>query len=477
VASDLGEVLRRSAELLVRGEAAEAVSQLRRASLEFPGVPEIHLNLTAAYRLLGREGDAEDSARLAVELRPEWPEAHFNLGNVRAGRGAMRDAIDAYGTAVALRADYAQALNGLGVAHLAMGEIAASIDAFARARDAAPQWPLPSYNLGRAAFSELDIERAICNFREAIRRDPEFAPAHLDLGVMLLLSGQYQEGWREYEWRWHGAPMPFDAHRLWDGSPLAGRTILIWQEQGFGDVLQLVRYVPLLARSGHVFILVRRPLERLIAGVEGVSIVLNETDAIPQYDVHLPLMSLPNRFHTSVETIPANVPYLRPAEAERARAASLVPEDGSLRVGVVWKSGAERPDHAARDCDPRELASLAEIEGVTLFNLQHGEPAQGLPCIDLSHETGDFADTAALVERMDVIVTVDTAMAHLACGLGRPTWILLNAHADWRWLRDRESSPWYPNARLFRQRSRGQWTEVIQRIHRAIAEAAAPRAR
>jgi hypothetical protein len=271
--------------------------------------------------------------------------------------------------------------------------------------------------------------------------------------------------------------MPFDAQRLWDGSPLAGRTILIWQEQGFGDVLQLVRYVPLLARGGPVFILVRRPLERLIAGVEGVSIVLNETDAIPQYDVHLPLMSLPHRFHTSVETIPANVPYLHAGEGERARAAALVPEDGSLRVGVAWKSGAERPDHAARDCDPHELAPLAEIEGVTLFNLQHGEPAAGLPCIDLSHETGDFADAAALVERMDIVVTVDTAMAHLAAGVGRPTWILLNAHADWRWLRDGESSPWYPNARLFRQRSGGQWTEVIERVHRALAEAAAPRAR
>ncbi len=465
---DVPDAMQSASQLLAQGDVAAAVRTLEEAALSHPASAEIHLNLGALLRAAGDLDSAARAVRQAIALQPDWPEAHYNLGNALASCKAWNEAIESYGIALALRPEWAEARNALGVAYLGASCHDEAHEAFVRARALAPVWPMPSYNLGRAAFGRGDLQAAEEMFRDAIRRAPGFAPAHRDLGIMLLVRGDYENGWPEYEWRWHPSirSMPFDPALLWDGSLLAGRTILLWQEQGLGDALQFIRYAPLLARHGRVVVMVHPALLRLFRSGKGVETVVVQGDALPPVDIHLPLVSLAGHFGTTLTTIPSGVPYLQVPEEERSRAAALIPADGPFRVGVVWQSGNGRPDHSSRDCPPELLVALAN-EDIVLYNLQHRVASGELPFEDLP--TGDFASTAALVERLDLIVTVDTAMAHLAGALGKPVFLLVGDPPDWRWSRDGDRSPWYPTMLLFRRHHR-PWVDVITDVRRGLLE-------
>ncbi|HUB25741.1 MAG TPA: hypothetical protein VL992_09965, partial [Tepidisphaeraceae bacterium] len=255
----------------------------------------------------------------------------------------------------------------------------------------------------------------------------------------------------------------------WDGSELAGRRILIHFEQGFGDAIQCIRYVPFIAeRGGRVILAVPAEMKRLMQSVKYVEHLVTLSDPLPSYDIHCPIMSLPLAFKTTLQTIPAESPYLRSDPDLKRQWQSRLPNDNRLKIGLAW-AGRRRPD-PHRAVSPAELAPLADVTGVWFCSLQKPavSPPPGVQLADFADELRDFADTAALMENLDLIITIDTSIAHLAGALGKPTWVLLKDVPDWRWLLGREDSPWYPTMRLFRQTRRGDWESPVRRVRQAI---------
>ncbi len=298
---------------------------------------------------------------------------------------------------------------------------------------------------------------------------PHFNRAHA-----LLATGELDEGWREYEWRFAVARYDRTFDRpLWDGEPLAGQTILVHAEQGFGDTLQFVRYVPAVAgRGGRVVLEVPGPLVRLVGTVAGASRIVAAGDPLPEFDWHCPLLSLPRVFETTLATIPGSAPYLSVPPEMAPAWGELIATAPGLRVGIVWAGttiGA---------VDLRLLQPLWEIAGISWFSLQVGERSgdtaslDDVAIADLSPWLTDFAETAAAVCQLDLVISIDTSIAHLAGALARPTWVLLPYNSDWRWLLRREDSPWYPTARLFRQSKPGDWAGVAGEVAAALAQMA-----
>jgi hypothetical protein len=315
-------------------------------------------------------------------------------------------------------------------------------------------------------------------FDRALDVAPDHAGAHWNLAWELLRHGRLSEGWSHYEWRWkwdgfgdrpRGFPQP-----QWDGACLEGKRILLHAEQGLGDAIQFARYAPLVAaRGGRVVLEVPRPLVRLMGSLDGVETVLARGDRLPAFDCHCPLMSLPHVFGTTLETIPSEVPYL---SAPRRAPAVAGQGSGRLRsIGLVW---AGSPGHARDERRSIALdlfAPLTQIEGLRWHSLQKGPaaaalvtPPPGLTIVNLGASIGDFADTAAMVASLDLVISVDTSVAHLAGALGTPVWILVPAKSDWRWLIDRDDSPWYPTARLFRQHTERDWGSVVDQVRHAL---------
>nr|WP_247887252.1 tetratricopeptide repeat protein [Azospirillum sp. SYSU D00513] len=326
------------------------------------------------------------------------------------------------------------------------------------------------YNLGNLLQHRHRFGEAIACYRRAVALDPDCVDAHWNLGLNLLRAGRFAEGWPEYEWRWRrpGTPVEHRGAPDWDGKPLNGRTLLLVCEQGLGDTLQFLRYVGLSGRLGGTVILrCQAELLRLLQGHPGVDRVLSTREPLPAFDVQASLMSLPRLFGTKLDSIPAETPYLAPPTGP----APSLPE-GGFRVGLVWGSS---PTDPSRSCPLAALRPLSRLPDLRLFSLQKGPHAGDLArtpgaevIFDLSDRIGDMADTAAFMQQMDLIMTVDTSVAHLAGALGRPVFILLPHLADWRWLLDRDDSPWYPTARLFRQTAPGDWNEVAARVEQAL---------
>jgi hypothetical protein len=325
------------------------------------------------------------------------------------------------------------------------------------------------------------LDEALASYDRALSLRPDFPEAHLNRATSLLSLGDLQPGFEEYRWRWRTRNFRPLAPRLdwpaWEGEDLAGRSILLHGEQGFGDHLQFVRYAPLVAaRAGRVTLLTEPPLVRLFQSIPEVEVL----DALPvdaAFDVHAPLMDLPRLFVTTLGTVPGDTPYLAAERADVAMWARRLAGQRGLTVGLVWAGDTHKGRPAGAAVDRRrslrlaQFAPLADVENVTFYSLQKGEPAAqaldpppGLQLVDVTDELHDFSDTAALIANLDLVIAVDTAVAHLAGALGKPVWILSRYEGDWRWLNGREDSPWYPPARLFHQRASGAWDEVIDRI-------------
>jgi hypothetical protein len=296
------------------------------------------------------------------------------------------------------------------------------------------------------------------------------------------LAGRFEEGWKEHEWRWKtkqmsGGVRDFSAP-LWRGEAIEDRVILLHAEQGFGDTLQFCRYVSLIASGARIVLEVQAPLVRLLSRLPGIREIVARGDRLPSFDLHCPLLSLPHAFGTTLDTIPRATPYLAADSAQaadwRERLAGL---DGLL-VGLVWAGGQRlgRPGLAARrSIALNTLAPLGEVSGISFISLQKGEaaaeatnPPRGMALHNFIGDLHDFADTAALVDGLDLVISVDTAVAHLAGALGKPIWLLNRFDTDWRWLLDRDDSPWYPQLRQFRQPSPGDWNSVIYRVRDAL---------
>ena len=456
------------------GRLEEAIGCYRKALALRPDLIESLANLAGALQAQGDLDPAQACYERALELRPDHVESHIGLGVVLRAQGRLEEAVARYQRALELSPDHPEARNNLGVALVDLGRPKEAITHHRKALALEPASAELHYNLGGALQRQGLYAEALACYERALALKPDHAKAHLNRSLALLLTGELDEGWQEYEWRF--AVNVYDRRfdrPLWSGEPLAGASILVHAEQGFGDTLQFVRYVPAVAeRGGRVVLEVPAPLVRLARTVAGVSEVVAAGDPLPAFDCHCPLLSLPRVFKTNLATIPKPVPYLRvPADASAAWA-KRIPAIPGLRVGVVWAGTT------VGAIDLRTLQPLWEVNGVSWFSLQAGDRSGdisslgGVKITDLSPWLTDFAETAAAVCRLDLVISVDTSVAHLAGALGRPTWLLLRYPPEWRWLLEREDSPWYPSARLFRLRKEGDWSCVAREVAAALAQMA-----
>jgi hypothetical protein len=354
-----------------------------------------------------------------------------------------------------------------------MGEIDQAIASFDRAVRLKSDYADAFTNLGVALYANSRADDAIVACRKAVELSPSFAKARSNLALILLGTGHFREGWKEHEWRWKCNPKfkPRNFRRpQWDGSSLAGKTILLHAEQGFGDTIHFCRYVPLVARGASRVILECQPtLARLLESLPCQLQIVTTGQPVPSFDIHCPLMSLP--FALGEDAVVADVPYLHPrprlTDAWRER---LGPKSRK-RVGIAWAGRRTHSNDRNRSMPSSHLNALAEIREIEWHSLQKhvtGERPSGLCIIDHGSELNDFADSAALIANLDLVISVDTAVAHLAGTMGKPTWVLLPHVAEWRWMLEREHSPWYPTVRLFRQKRWADWPGVIRRVALAL---------
>jgi len=407
-------------------------------------------SLSMLGALLGQQGKFAEGfqfARQATQIEPANENAWGNLAVMLAQNGQLDEAIQGYRKVLELRPDSFKAHNNLG-------------------------------NTLRAAGR---FDEAIEAYRTALRLFPDSGEIHWNLGLVLLQLGKFEEGWQQYEGRLTARDFPLHAvfrQPAWDGSDLAGKRILLHAEQGFGDAIQFVRYVPMVkAHGGRVILRTPRELVRLFARV-GAEQVVAEDQPMPQFDTHCHLMSLPLRFGTTLTNLPANVPYLSaPPDLLDPWHAKLATLSAGLKIGLVWAGNPRYPQDGFRSIRLAQLAPLANLPDATFVSLQKGEasaqahgPLQGMRLVDWTRELQDFADTAALISQLDLIICVDTAVAHLAGALGKRTWLLLAEPAEWRWMLNRNDSPWYPTMRLFRQSRKGDWDTVVKEVTEAMQE-------
>ncbi len=367
----------------------------------------------------------------------------------------------------------------LGAALLRLGDPDGSREASARAVALDGQVALAHCNLGAAHAERLELADALACYERALAIDPDHALTHTNRALAWLLQGDYARGFPEYEWRWRLSdvfrrPVPHPELQ-WHGEDLRGGTLLLYAEQGSGDVLQMIRFVPeVRARGVRCVVHCGQPLARLLRhSALADEISINDEIDLPAFDRHASLMSVPALLGTSIERIPAQVPYVRPDNRVLERWRARLPGGSILRVGLCWRGNAHHRRDAQRSIHPALLGVLAGMPGVRWVSLQKGHgAATDLPfeTLDLSPLLHDFADTAAAILQLDLVITVDTSVAHLAGALGRPVWVLLPFAPDWRWLLDRHDSPWYPTARLFRQPARGDWVHVIAQVGEALAD-------
>ena len=470
--NNLGTVLKE----LASGDEAEAAY---RAALSLrPDFPEAENNLGILLSSDGKFIEAETRFRRAIEARPDFPEAYNNLGDLLRLAGRLDEAEASARAALRLRPLYASAQVNLGNALRDSGRFGEARECYRQALATEPNHPEGLNNLASLLFDLGEIDAAIAHYRSALALKPDYADAHTNLALALLLGGHFAEGWQEYEWRWRqdkNRPHLRDFQQpLWTGEALGDRVLLVHAEQGFGDTLQFCRFVPPLAAGLRVVLEVQAPLKPLLAGLPGIEAIVARGDVLPAFDVHCPLLSLPRILGTAVDGIPAATPYLQ-ADPDRVLGwRRRLDAHPGLKIGLVWAGNPAMGADRRRSIGLEQFSVLADLPGMTFVSLQKGPaaaetPPSGMVLLDWTDELIDFANTAALVEALDLVISVDTAVVHLAGALGRPVWLLNRFDRCWRWLQDRDDSPWYPTLRQFRQSSPGDWDGVLAAVGEALA--------
>ncbi len=461
--------------------------------------------------LLGQRSQWDQARRCllrALELQPEAADVHFSLGNVETGCRDWSRAIECYETALRLNPRWAAAETRLGIALQSQGLVGAAITHYHRALQLEPGHAQAHYSMGTAlcaqrrtseamhhfeatlhskpdhasahlnlgaCYQECDEqERALEHYERALEIEPDAAEAHYNRGIILLKQGDLERGWPEYHWRLRAPEFPVQvfSEPLWDGRVLEDQQLLVHAEQGFGDTLHFIRYLPMVRqRCRKVVVQVQSQLVGLLTR-SGFNVV-GRDEPLPPFDCQIPMMSLPGLIGTTLANIPADVPYLSAApELVNAWQEKLRRLTG-LRVGIAWKGSAGNVHDSLRSIPLDQFEPLAEVSGVALVNLQKHEGVEQLRDVDFvvhqlgsdwDEAAGPFMDTAAVIRNLDLVITADTAVAHLAGALGVDVWVALASKADWRWLRCRDDSPWYPTMRLFRQVRAGDWSKVFARM-------------
>jgi Tfp pilus assembly protein PilF len=462
------------------GQHTAAIDSYRHALALDPNLADACDNLGTLLLEQGQANEAIDHFRRAIQLQPQFVEAWFNLGNAWRKLERFEQAIQCYQRAIALRPGYGKANANLGIAHAELLDFAPAIPAYQQAIAFEQETAEVHNNLGVALAQQQRIPEAMACVDRAIQLDPTLADAHMNRSVLWLLTGDTTRGWPEFEWRWLLKALPdrnFTEPR-WQGEPLTGKTILLHAEQGFGDTFQFIRYAPLVKQyGGCVLFECQRGLMNLLQRCQGIDQLVAHGDPLPPFDVQSPLMSLPGALGTTVATIPADVPYIYadPKLCEHWRQKLDPIQD--LRIAINWQGRPGRGPYRLRDIPFEYFANLSKMPGVRLISLQknHGQmQAERSAVFDLGNEFdqthGAFSDSAAILMNVDLVITSDTAVAHLAGALGVPTFLALPFAADWRWFLNRADSPWYPTMRLFRQPRPGDWSSVFAQIETALHE-------
>lgn len=497
------------------GRNAEALDSYDRALAVLPDFIQAHFNRANMLATSGRFEDALAGYDRVIALKADHPEAHNNRGNALRELQRLDEALASYHRAVALKKDYAQAFNNRGVALQGLRRFDEAVADYGRALALLPGSAEVFYNCGNAlqalgrfedalafydsavalkpdhaeafynranVLKELRrIDEALASYEKALALRPDYVEAHWNEAYLRLLTGDFERGLTRSEWRWNNPASGLErrdlTQPLWlGGAAIEGKTILLHSDQGMGDAIFFCRYVPLLAaRGARVIVEVEEPLRALMSGLAGVAQCVSRTEPAPDFDLHCPMSSLPLAFETRLATIPGTTPYLGVPERGREWEARLPPHDRP-RIGLAWSGNPRHSNDHSRSIALNAMAPLFDLPArfVSLQTDVRPDDAVTLRAerrvLDLAPRMTNFADTAALISQLDLVVSVDTSVAHLAGALGTPVWILLPFSPDWRWLLDRQDSPWYPTARLFRQGKAREWQGVVADVRDALDE-------
>ncbi len=462
-----------------QGRYADAVEKCMQALLLRPDYAKAYNTIAFSLEKQNCYADAIENYRQAVRYKPDFVEAYNHLGVLLNDQGRSAEAIDNYRRALEFDSDYVELYSNLGIALKEQEQFTEAIANFEHALRLEPEFAEAYYNLANSLRDQGRCEEAIDNYRQAIRLKPDYAQAHWNMSLALLLKGDFIEGWKEYRWRRNAElKIVTDYHRSgkprWDGSSFIGKRLFVHYEQGLGDNIQFVRYLPMVkARGGMVIFETLKPLIGLFKDFPCIDELMEYCHgkcSSVQFDVYTSLLDLPNIFGTTLETIPSEVPYIHtnPAKAEYWQNKLAGPD---FKVGIVWAGSPEHGNDRYRSCSLECFAPLSKIDGVRLYGLQKGRAATQMHQLDgtmavtdISEQFEDFTDTASAIENLDLIISVDTSVLHLAGAMGKPAWALLPYAPEWRWMLNREDSPWYPTMRLFRQNEWGRWEPVFQQV-------------
>lgn len=511
--NNLGNALRMS------GKPDEALNSYKQASTLKPHNAETHCNLGAAFQELGNLDEAILNYKKAISLSPDNAKAHNNLGTAFKKQCRLEEAEKSYNRAIELNPDYAEAYNNLGNALRSLNRLDEAITSYRTAITIKPYYAEAHYNCGNVRKEQKKFEEAFVSYKRAITIKPDYAEAHNNLAItlqeqakfieaaecysraielkqdyadahfnkslLLLLQGNFKDGWQEYEWRLQTNGYTHRTFRQprWDGTPLNGKTILIHTEQGFGDNIQFVRYLPMVQELGGRVVFECLPnLVNLLKNCAGIDAIISKNPSgklSEQFDVHSHLLSIPSILNTRFDTIPSNGPYITPDPTRvvewRDR---LEAHDNSIKIGLVWASSPENKElYLKKSCKLIHFEEISKFRNLSFYSLQKGTSSaeilnapKGMNIVDLNNELNDFVDTAAVIANLDLVISVDTSVAHLAGAIGKPVWTLLPFVPDWRWHLECNDSPWYPSMRLFRQTKLYDWDGVFDRVGKSLSK-------
>ncbi|MFZ0845448.1 MAG: tetratricopeptide repeat protein [Pseudolabrys sp.] len=473
----------RGAVLEKLGRDLEALEAFDRALEIKGGHVDALYNRGSVLRKLGRHEEALKDFDRVLTIKPNHFRAHNNRGIALDGLDRPEEALASYDRALSFAPNFVEALNNRGNVLQKCGRHEDAVACYDRALAINPEFAEVHNNRGRSLAFLGRQQEALANTSRAVAIRPDYVDAQWNEALLLLRLGNFSRGWQQYEWRWKRGegikklrtyPQP-----LWLGdAPIEGKTVFVHHEQGFGDTIQFARYATLLKQRGaRVVLEVQPPLKSLISQIDAGIQVIASGDEVPEFDLHCPLVSLPLAFRTELATIPADIPYLSIPGERVAHWKDRMPPRQGFRVGVVWSGNPTHKDDHNRSISLDRLSPLFDSPNVTFISLQKELRERDARILeadprlaDVGRHFGDFTDTAAAVALVDLVISVDTSVAHLAGALDKPVWVLLPLCPDWRWLTDRDDSPWYPSARLFRQPAIGDWESVVEQVRGALAQ-------
>ncbi len=442
-----------------------------------------HNNLGTALKKQHKLEEAIKHFNIAIELKPDYTDAHYNLGSSLHISERLDDAIAAYEKAIILKPDYAKAHYNLGNALKEQNKFEEALESYKRSIVIKPDYVRAYNNMGTILQDQCKIDEAAECYSRAIKLKPDYADAYLNKALTSLLNGNFTNGWQEYEWRYRTknyVPRSFN-QPMWDGKPLNDKTILIHTEQGFGDTIQFIRYLPMVqAQGGRVIFECHQNLICLLKRCAGFDKIIERKPSgklSEDFDFNAPLLSLPGLFGTTLDSIPSDIPYITADTGLIDQWRIRLDDDNKFKIGIVWAGNPNHKKDHSRSCSLSDFASLAKIPELSFYSLQKEQASLeackwpgGRKITKLDNDISNFADTAAIIANLDLVISVDTVVAHLAGAIGKPVWTLLPFVPDWRWLLNRTDSPWYPSMRLFRQTRPNDWTGVFKLVKQALLQ-------